>query len=138
MAAIAARFAFIERTETVLARNLFWIAEARTLADDHASAGTLDDATPSVGVYGGRITYTHGGGLDRPLPFLATPQDWPMLDGYMVTAAKPAALVYLSSRRGEPLLAMHHVGAARVVALPGGLDRWATAWLRGISTYRSP
>ncbi len=65
-----------------------------------------------------------------PLPFLPNPRPWPTLNGYMVTKARTTADVYLTSDRGEPLLAMHHVGAARVVALPGGLGAWADAWMR--------
>ena len=62
------------------------------------------------------------------LPYLGRVREWPALTGYMVTKARPEASVYLESERGDPLLAMRHVGAARVVALPGGLGPWARTW----------
>lgn len=63
-----------------------------------------------------------------PLPNLPEIGEWPVMSGYMVTKARPSAFVHLQSQGGDPLLAMHHVGAARVVALPGGLGRWAETW----------
>jgi hypothetical protein len=67
--------------------------------------------------------------LVQPLPYpLAA--DWPPLDAYRVTRARPEASVYLRSEQGDPLLAGWRVGAGWVLALPGGLGAWATAWQR--------
>lgn len=62
------------------------------------------------------------------VPYLATAGSWPLLSGYMVTRARPAAQVYLESDDGDPLFAMGRFGAGRVAALPGGLGGWAKAW----------
>ena len=64
-----------------------------------------------------------------PLPFLGPVGDWPALGGYAMTTLRPAARDFLQSRDGDPLLAEHHVGLARVVALPGGLGDWARNWM---------
>ena len=64
-----------------------------------------------------------------PIPFLpAGARAWPRLTGYAVTRARPTAAVYLRSDRGDPLLAAHHAGTGRVVALPAGLAGWAADW----------
>jgi len=63
------------------------------------------------------------------LPFLGPVGDWPTLGGYAVTTLRPAAREFLRSGDGDPLLAEHHVGLARVVALPGGLGGWARNWV---------
>jgi hypothetical protein len=65
-----------------------------------------------------------------PLPFpSALAASWPPLTGYMVSRPRATASVSLESRRGDPILAFHHAGAGRVVALPAGLGAWAEAWL---------
>lgn len=64
-----------------------------------------------------------------PLPFLPNRGiQWPRLSGYMVTSPRPGASVYLRSELGDPLLAMHHAGAGKVVVVPGGLGAWARRW----------
>jgi len=63
-----------------------------------------------------------------PVPFMPPETKWPTLSGYTVTKARPEALVYLKSDGGDPLLAMGHVGRARVIVLPGGLGSWAREW----------
>jgi hypothetical protein len=64
-----------------------------------------------------------------PLPFETPGEPWPPLDGYAPTRARPGARVHLESAAGDPILAAHMAGAGRVVALPGGLDAWAAAWV---------
>lgn len=54
--------------------------------------------------------------------------DWPVLDGYMVTRVRDQAQVHLVSEKQDPLLASHFAGNGRVVALPGGLHDWASNW----------
>jgi Mg-chelatase subunit ChlD len=74
----------------------------------------------------------------EPLPFsLGTPTSgrvesrlWPELEGVMLSRPRAGARVVLESERGDPVLAIHHVGAARVAALPAGLSGWARAWHR--------
>ena len=63
-----------------------------------------------------------------PLPFMPAATEWPTLSGYMVTKARPEAFVYLKSDGDDPLLAMGHVGRARVVVLPEGLRSWTREW----------
>lgn len=66
--------------------------------------------------------------LSRDIPFAAQFGPWPGLTAYSVTRPRPDATVYLESESGDPLLAAHHVGAGRVVALPAGLAEWAPSW----------
>lgn len=54
---------------------------------------------------------------------------WPALTAYTQTRARPAAHIKLQAQNGDPLLAQWSVGAASVVALPGGLGGWAQEWL---------
>ena len=64
-------------------------------------------------------------------PWLANLSDsWPPLTGYAITRPKPGATVHLRSQKGDPLLASHFAGLGRVVALPAGLDQWASHWKR--------
>ena len=64
------------------------------------------------------------------LPFSGTLLNWPPLDSYLVTRARPEATVMLAGEDGEPLIAAWAAGAGRVVTLTGGLNRWANDWLR--------
>lgn len=67
----------------------------------------------------------------QPLPFPLEPvAAWPPLSAYMVSKARPAALVHLQSDRGDPLFATGLAGAGRVAVLPGGLGHWAGDWWR--------
>ncbi len=63
-------------------------------------------------------------------PISGLPPDWPPLDSYLVTRARPEAKVMLAGDQGEPLFAAWAAGAGRVVALTGGLNQWATDWLK--------
>lgn len=67
--------------------------------------------------------------IETPLPFMTTNAQWPAVQGYSITTARKSATVYLKSARGEPLLAAHNLGAARVVVLPAGLNGWSEDWL---------
>ncbi len=62
-------------------------------------------------------------------PFAGLPEDWPALDAYLVTRARPEATVMLAAGRSEPLFAAWTAGAGRVVVLTGGLNQWASEWL---------
>lgn len=62
-------------------------------------------------------------------PVSGLPVNWPALDAYVVTRARPEANVILSAEGGEPLLAAWTAGAGRVLALTGGLNQWAADWL---------
>ena len=55
--------------------------------------------------------------------------DWPPLDAYLVTRARPEATVMLAAGGGEPLMAAWSAGAGRVIALTGGLNQWAGDWI---------
>ena len=67
--------------------------------------------------------------LLAPLPFAPGMQGpLPPLAAYQVTRPRPDAAVYLAAEGGEPLLAASLSGTGRVVALPGGLGPWASAW----------
>ena len=69
----------------------------------------------------------------QPTPVDWTPvfgdANWPSLSAYTQTRARPAARIMLQTPNGDPLLAEWSVGAAKVVALPGGLGVWAQDWL---------
>jgi hypothetical protein len=65
----------------------------------------------------------------QALPFMKNNVVWPDLSAYRVTKPKPDSTVYLSSTRSDPLLAMHYVGIGKVVVLPAGLGKWASAWI---------
>ena len=62
-------------------------------------------------------------------PVAGLPADWPPLDSYLVTRARPEATVMLAGDHGEPLFTAWTAGGGRVVALTGGLNQWATDWL---------
>jgi Mg-chelatase subunit ChlD len=72
----------------------------------------------------------------EPLPFALAADPvgapsapgWPELTGVMLSRPRAGARVVLESDRGDPVLAFHHLGAARVAVLPAGLAGWARAW----------
>ncbi len=62
-----------------------------------------------------------GGLLARHAPL-------PPWDGVAVTRARPGATVSATAADGLPLVAHWRAGLGRVMALPGGLHTWASAW----------
>jgi len=55
-------------------------------------------------------------------PFLSQQaNNWHSISGYQLTRARSSASVYVTTNKGDPLLAMQHSGAGRVAALPGGI-----------------
>jgi len=79
-----------------------------------------------------RSAWRPGPVVPRPvaaLPFLGAAEEWPPLEGLALTTLRPGARAYLQTDDGDPLLAEHRIGLARVVALPGGLGGWARRWL---------
>lgn len=47
--------------------------------------------------------------------------NWSNIQGYQLTRAKSSANVYVTTDKGDPLIAVHNFGAGRVAALPGGI-----------------
>jgi hypothetical protein len=67
--------------------------------------------------------------VDLPLPWLADERDWPGVARYALTRPRSGATVYLSSARGDPLIAGSDAGAGRVIAVMPGTSTWAGDWL---------
>jgi Ca-activated chloride channel family protein len=65
-----------------------------------------------------------------PLPMADFPGNTPPLESYVVTRARPEAVVMLTGERGEPLAATWVAGTGRVLTLAGGLNQWAVEWMR--------
>ena len=67
----------------------------------------------------------------QPLPFPpGTWADWPDVASYVVTRARPEAVVAVQSQRGDPLIAFQTFGLGRVVAVTPGLGPGAPLWLQ--------
>ncbi|MDE2612065.1 MAG: VWA domain-containing protein, partial [Burkholderiales bacterium] len=65
-----------------------------------------------------------------PLPFAGgTFDDWPPVDAYLATRARPGARVAVQSERGDPLVAWQRSGLGRVAVVTSGLGRWTPRWL---------
>ena len=85
----------------------------------------------------GRLPFTEGS--FQPVTaaeaqWLTEVTDWPTLNGYLTTTAKPTARVELNVRQGdteEPLLAEWMVGNGRVAVFTSDADtRWSADWIR--------
>jgi hypothetical protein len=58
------------------------------------------------------------------------PATLPALRGYLALTPKPAALVLLGTRQGDPLLAEWQYGLGQVVAWTSdGINRWSSDWI---------
>jgi len=66
----------------------------------------------------------------KDLPFPFTAEIFPPVHGYMVTRARPEAMVFLESDRRDPILASGLAGAGRVAVLTSGIgNEWTRGWL---------
>jgi len=54
---------------------------------------------------------------------------WPDVAAYAVTRLRPEASAWLTSDRGDPVIASWQAGAGRVVAVTSGLGAWTPRWL---------
>jgi len=59
----------------------------------------------------------------QALPFFIS-DNWPSINAYNVTRAKPNSSVYLQSDRDDPLMAFQQSGNGRVIVMPGGMSAW--------------
>ena len=67
----------------------------------------------------------------QPLPFPpGTWADWPDVAAYLVTRARPEAVVAVQSQRGDPLIAFQTFGLGRVVVVTPGLGPGTPLWLQ--------
>jgi hypothetical protein len=67
----------------------------------------------------------------QALPFApGVRKDWPAVAAHHVTRPQTGATVAVQNERGEAVIAFHHAGRGRVVALTSGLGAWTPQWLR--------